>query len=144
MGPFHSVLDTPRVCRPGAVMLMLIPDGGVPGGGRPFPWHALLPESLRSLVAPTRNDPNWAFQSITEHLAEAGLHLHSWWDFDVLYYISDPMDLYIGLTWPFMEDELPPYQEVEPQFVQNIIEFAGPLGLENRWRSSIWKAVIAG
>jgi SAM-dependent methyltransferase len=46
-GPFHPILDAPRVCRPGAVLLMLVPDGGVPAGGRPVPWNDLLPEALR-------------------------------------------------------------------------------------------------
>jgi ubiquinone/menaquinone biosynthesis C-methylase UbiE len=32
-GPFHAVQDARRVCRPSAVMLMLVPDGGVPAGG---------------------------------------------------------------------------------------------------------------
>lgn len=143
-GPFHPILDAPRVCRPGAVMLMLVPDGGVPGGCRPAPWDDLLPEPLRRPALQGRNDPNWAYKSIEALLAEAGLKLHSWWDFDVPYYIPDPRELYIGLSWPFMEDEVPPYQEVEPVLEQIFQEFAGPQGLENRWRRSIWKAVLPG
>jgi SAM-dependent methyltransferase len=143
LGPFHTILDAPRVCRPGAVMLMLVPDGGVPaGGGRPAPWNDLLPEPLRWLTPPDRIDPNWAYKGIVENLTEAGLRLHSWWDFDVLFYIPTPWDLYIGLSWPFMEDEVPSYQEVEPVLKRIFKEFAGPQGLENRWQRSIWKAVI--
>jgi len=142
-GPFHPILDAPRVCRPGAVMLMLVPDGGVPGGGRTAPWIEFLPEPLRGLAFPAdRNDPNWAYKSIEQNLAEAGLRLHSWWDFDVPCYTPNPRELYIGLTWPFMEDEVPPYHEVEPALEQIFKEFAGPQGLENRWRRSIWKAVV--
>jgi len=144
LGPFHTIQDAPRVCRPGAVMLMLVPDGGVPGGGRSATWNDILPESLRLLAPPDRNDPNWAYKSIEKNLAEAGLRLHSWWDFDVPYYIPNPRELYIGLTWPFMQDEVPSYQEVEPVLDRIFKEFAGPRGLENRWRRSIWKAIIPG
>ena len=143
-GPFHPILDAPRVCRPGAVMLMLVPDGGVPAGGLKAPWHDLLPEPFHSQGSPPRPDPNWAYKSIKENLDEAGLRLHSWWDFDVPVYIPDPRDLYIGLAWPYMEDEVPSYQEVEPVLERIFKEFAGPQGLENRWRRSIWKVVIPG
>lgn len=143
-GPFHSILDAPRVCRPGAVMLMLVPDGGVPSGGLLAPWIELLPQPLRLLLHPDRNDPNWAYKAIEQNLTETGLRLNSWWDFDVPYYIPDPRNLYIELTWPFMEDEVPSYQEVEPALEQIFKEFAGPQGLENRWRRSIWKAIISG
>lgn len=143
LGPFHPIFDAPRVCRPGAVMLMLVPAGGVPAGGRPAPWNNLLPEPFRSQGRPEdRNDPNWAYKSIEQNLAEAGLRLHSWWDFDVPYYIPEPRELYTGLSWVYMEDEMPSYREVEPIFERIFKEFAGPQGLESRWRRSIWKAVI--
>ena len=59
-GPFHPILDARRVCRPGAVMLMLVPGGGLSaGGGLPAPWNDLLPEPLRLQGPPERNDPNW-------------------------------------------------------------------------------------
>ena len=77
-------------------------------------------------------------------LAEAGLLLHSWWDFDVPMYIPDPNELYGWLSWPFMQDEIPSYHEVEPVLEGIFKEFAGPQGLENRWRRSICKAVIPG
>ena len=141
-GPFHPILDARRVCRPGAVMLMLAPGGGVPAGDRPAPWIDLLPEAFHARGDPNRNDPNWAYKSIEQNLAEVGLRLHSWWDFDTPVYIPDPRELYIGLAWPFMADEAPSYQEVEPLFERIFKEFAGPQGLENRWRRSIWKAVI--
>jgi SAM-dependent methyltransferase len=143
-GPFHPILDAPRVCRPGAVMLMLVPDGGVPAGGSKAPWFELLPEPFRAQGSPPRSDPNWAHQSIEQNLTEAGLRLHSWWDFDVPEYIPNPKELYAWLSWPFMEDEVPAYQEVEPVFERIFKEFAGPQGLENRYRRSIWKAVIPG
>jgi hypothetical protein len=63
---------------------------------------------------PYRSEPNWAYKSIKRNLAEAGLRLHSWWDFDVQECIPDPWELYVGLTWYCMEDEVPPYQEIAP------------------------------
>ena len=142
LGPFHTILDAPRVCRTGAVMLMIVPGGGVPSGGLTAAWKKLLPESLLRLLPPSRNDPNWAYKTIQENLSEAGLHIHSWWDFDVPYYIPNPKELYIGLTWPFMKDEAPSFQEVEPVLEKIFKEFASPQGLEDRWQRSIWKAVI--
>jgi SAM-dependent methyltransferase len=142
LGPFHPIEEAPRVCRPGAVMLMLVPGGGVPSGGQPAPWIEHLPEPLRLQAPPGRSDPNWAYKSIEQNLAGAGLRLHSWWDFDVPFYYPDPRELYTDLTWAFMEDEVPSYQEVEPELDRIFKEFAGPQGLENRWRRSIWKAVI--
>lgn len=144
-GPFHPIADAPRVCRPGAVLLTLVAGGGVPGGGGgPSPWNALLPEVLRFPDMPGRADPNWAYHGTVENLAEAGLRLHSWWDIDVPVYIPDPYEYYVGLTWPFMQDEVPPYEEVRPAFEHIFQEFAGPQGLEQRWQRSIWKAVIPG
>jgi SAM-dependent methyltransferase len=141
-GPFHPIQDAPRVCRPGAVMLMLVPDGGVPSGGGPAPWADRLPEPLLALAPPKQDNVNWAYESITASLKEAGLHLHSWWDIDVACILPTPHDLYLGLTWPFQEDEVPVFQEVEAALEQLFAGFAGPQGLESRWRRSIWKAVI--
>jgi hypothetical protein len=58
--------------------------------------------------------------------------------------IPSPEDLYIGLTWFLTEGEAPAYAEVEAALERIFKEFAGPQGLENRWRRSIWKAVIPG
>jgi hypothetical protein len=77
-------------------------------------------------------------------LAEVGLKLHSWWDFDVPVYTPTPEDLHASLTWAFMEDEMPPYAAVEADLRRIFKEFAGPRGLEGRWRRSIGKAVIPG
>ena len=142
-GPFHPILDAPRVCRPGAVLLMLVPDGGVPAGHHRMPWQDLLPEPFFSKNS-TFSDPNWAYKTIVQSLTEVGLRLHSWWDFDVPEYIPDPQALYDGLAWIYMADEIPSYQEVQPIFERIFQEFAGPQGLENRWRRSIWKAVVPG
>lgn len=141
-GPFHPIADAPRVCRPGAVMLMLVPDGGVPSGHPPEPWNDLLPAPFRVQEDPNRSDPNWVYQSIQRNLSEAGLRLHSWWDFDVPCCYPDPREMYAYLSWPYMDDEVPAYEEVAPDFERIFQAFAGPQGLEVRWRRSIWKAVI--
>ena len=143
LGPFHPLADAPRVCRPGAVILQLVAGGGVPGGGGgPAPWNDLLPEALRLPPMAGRANPNWAYQSFTQNLAEVGLQLHSWWDFDVPVYTPTPEDLHASLTWALMEDEAPPYAAVEADLTRIFKEFAGPQGLEGRWRRSIGKAMI--
>jgi SAM-dependent methyltransferase len=142
-GPWHTILDVPRVCRPGAVMLILAAAGGAPAGSLPPPWNDLLPEPLRMPVPPD-HEPAWVYKSITANLAEAGLKLHSWWDFDVPEYIPDPEALYTWLSWPFVEDEIPSYPEAAPALEHIFREFAGPQGLENRWRRSICKVVVPG
>jgi SAM-dependent methyltransferase len=142
-GPFHPIADAPRACRPGAVLLTLVADGGVPGGGSgPYPWNALLPEALRFPEIAGRGDPNWPYTTVSKNLAEAGLRIHSWWDIDVPVYTPDPYEYYVGLSWPFARDEVPPYAQVRPAFEQIFREYAGPQGLEQRWRRSIWKAVV--
>jgi SAM-dependent methyltransferase len=137
-GPFHWVLDAPRVGRPGAVLLMLVPEGSLPA-----PWEDWLPEPLR-VTLPAGHNPNWARLSIEQRLGEAGLRLHSWWDFDVPEVFPEPHDLFVARTWALMEEEAPAYQEVAPLFERIFKEFAGPQGLEGRRRRHIWKAVIPG
>jgi SAM-dependent methyltransferase len=141
-GPFHTVLDASRVCRPGAVLLILIAGGGVPAGNQPLPWNDLLPESLKRPSPPPERDLNWAYKGMAQNLAEVGLHLHSWWDFDVPVFIPTPEDLYAEMTWPFEEDEVPAYQDAAPDLERIFREFAGPQGLELRWCRSICKAVV--
>jgi SAM-dependent methyltransferase len=142
-GPGHAMKDAPRVLRPGGVMLNLLADGGAPSGRPPRPWNGLLPEPWRSLGDMTgRDDPNGAYKWITGDLAEVGVKLHSWWDIDVPVYIPTPRDLYLSLAWAFQADEVPSYDEVEQDFERIFAEFAGPQGVEERWRRSIWKAVV--
>lgn len=143
-GPFHTLLDAPRVCRPGAVLLMLIASGGVPSGAPGAPWNDRLPEPFRAPGDPNRADINWAYKGIVQNLTEVGLRLHSWWDFDVPVYFPAPQDLYTDLAWAYMADEVPPYAAVAPALEQIFKEYAGPQGLEDRWRRSICKVVIPG
>jgi SAM-dependent methyltransferase len=134
-GPFHWIAEAPRVGRPGAVLLMLVPNPT-----RLTPWTALLPEILRWVD----EDENWARSTIEQRLGEAGLRLHSWWSFDVPELFSNPKELYAWRTFGFTAAEVPSYQEVAPLLERIFKEFAGPHGLEVRWRRHIWKAVIRG
>lgn len=64
-GPFHPILDAPRVCRKGAVLLMLVPENTLPQ-----PWEEWLPDLLRCTL-PTGHDPDWARKTIELRLGEA-------------------------------------------------------------------------
>ena len=134
-GPWRVILDAPRVCRPGATLLMLVPQGEPA-----MPWEALIPEPLHPM-APTNDDPNWARKAIEQRLAEAGLRLHSWWDFDTPELFPTPKELYVARTFGCTLEEVPSYQEVAPVLERIFREFAGPEGLEARWIRHIWKAI---
>ncbi len=131
-GPFHWMDDAPRVARPGAALLMLVPDM------TPLaPWTELLPEMLR-WEAPV----DWARPAVEARLGAAGLRLHSWWSFDAPELFDDPRELYVWRAWGFAEGEVPPYAEVAPLLEQIFRQYAGPDGLEIRHRRHIWKAVV--
>ena len=132
-GPFHWIDDARRAARPGAVLLMLVPDA------TPLTaWTAHLPESLRW----QENDPDWARPTIEQRLAGAQLSLHSWWSFDVPEIFSNPQDLYAWRAWGTTPDEVPSYIEVAHDLEQIFQQYAGPQGLEIRRRRYIWKALI--
>jgi hypothetical protein len=132
-GPFNWIEDAPRAGRPGASLLMLVPDA------TPLePWTDLLPETLRWEAWP----PDWARTAIEGRLDSAGLHLHSWWSFDVPELFSDPEALYTWRAWGFTLQEVPSYQDVATILEKIFEQYAGPQGLEIRRRRYIWKAVI--
>jgi SAM-dependent methyltransferase len=133
-GPFHWVEDARRVARPGATLLMLIPDT------LPMPsWHNLLPEKLQWQVG---TDPNWARPIIERRLALSGLSIHSWWSFDVPEYFTEPEQLYVRLTWGHTPDEVPTFAEVEPHLSQIFVEYSSAEGVAVRHRRHLWKAVV--
>lgn len=135
-GPFHWIEDAWRVARPGAVLLMLVPDA------RPLtPWHAWLPEALRWADAA---DPHWARSTIEQRLAVSKLALRSWWSFDVPEMFSDPEQLYVSLTWGSTPDERPLFDEVRPVLEHVFAEYGGPEGVELRYRRYLWRAVVPG
>jgi SAM-dependent methyltransferase len=132
-GPFHWIEDARRVGRPGAVLLMLVPDA------TPLtPWTTLLPEPLRW----QESDPDWAKPAIEHRLAAVQLKVHSWWNFDVPEIFPSPQDLYAWRTWGNTPDEVPSYAEIAPGLERIFQQYGNPNGLEIRRRRYIWKAVI--
>jgi SAM-dependent methyltransferase len=133
-GPFHWIDDARRVARPGAVLLMLVPDW------TPLtPWTAALPEPLRWQEA---DDPHWARPAIEQRLAEAELSLHSWWSLDVPELFPDAEALYAWRTWGCTPDEVPSYAEVAADLERIFARYRGPNGLDIRRRRYLWKAVV--
>ncbi len=134
-GPFHWIEDASRVARPGATLIMLVPDA------RPLPpWNDRVPEPLRWQWVP--DDPNWARKAIEARLAVARVPLHSWWSFDVSASIGTPEQFYTLLAWGYAPDEVPAYGEVAPVLAQIFTDFAGSDGLEIRHLRHLWKAVV--
>jgi hypothetical protein len=133
-GPFHWIEDARRVARPGAVLLMLVPDS------TPLtPWTAQLPESLRWEEA---DDLDWARPAIEKRLAAAQLSLHSWWSLDTPEIFPEPQDLYAWLTWGCTADEVPSFTEVAADLGHIFDRYCGPRGLAIRRRRYLWKAVV--
>lgn|GEM_PF-501573 len=133
-GPFHWIEDARRVARPGATLLMLVPDA------TPLtPWNAFLPEALRWQAM---DDPNWARSAIEQRLAAVQLSPHSWWSFDVPEIFPTPQELYIWRTWGAAPDEVPAYADVVSDLEHIFQRYAGPQGLEIRRHRYIWKVVI--
>ena len=133
-GPFHWIEDARRVARPGAVLLMLVPDW------TPLTaWTAELPEPLRWQGS---DDPHWARPAIEQRLAIARLSLHSWWSLDVPEPCPDPEALYAWRTWGCTQDEGPSFAEVAEDLERIFARYRGPGGLEIRRRRYLWKAVV--
>jgi SAM-dependent methyltransferase len=135
-GPFHWVEDARRVARPGATLIMLIPDTV------PMPsWHSLLPQALQWSVG---SDPTWARTAIEPRLAKSGLRIHSWWTFDVPEYFTEPEELYAWRTFGRAAEEVPPYTEVATALAQIFAEHRSTEGVAIRHRRHLWKAVVPG
>lgn len=135
-GPFHWILGARRVARPGAVLLMLVPDA------QPLnPWHEQLPAILRWQPGP---DPHWARPAIEQRLSTANLALQCWWSFDVPETLADPEQLYVWLSWGRDPSEIPPLAEVLPTLQQIFKDYGTTAGVEIRRHRHIWKAVVSG
>jgi SAM-dependent methyltransferase len=132
-GPFHWLLDARRVARPGAILLMLVPDAA------PLTvWHAQLPEALRWNPTPD----NWARPAIEQRLAEIGMAIDSWWSFDVPERFADPEQLYRWLTWGWATDEVPTLVAARALLEQIFDRHGQANGIVIRHRRYIWKAVV--
>lgn len=135
-GPFHWIDDARRVARPGATLVMLVPDA-VPL----TPWHAHLPQPLRWTPAA---DPHWARPAIEGRLAAAGLEVACWWSFDVPELFAKPDELFRWLTWGSTPDEVPTLGEVAPTLERIFAEHGGRNGVEIRRRRHLWTACVPG
>jgi SAM-dependent methyltransferase len=135
-GPFHWIEDARRAARPGATLLMLVPDATPP-----MPWRDRLPEALRWQEAA---DPDWARPAVEGRLAAAGLVLHSWWSFDVPEIFPDPEQVYVWLAWGRIAEEVPAFDIVRPILEAIFAEHASPDGLVVRYRRYLWKAEVPG
>ena len=139
-GPFHWISDARRVARPGAVLLMLVPDW--------YPqteWHSLLPTSPPGNEFASRIEtanPNWAREAIEERLALAGLELDSWWSFDVPQLFPDPEELYIWWSWGKALSDIPSFSELRPVLEKIYRLYGGDEGVTLRYRRYIWKATV--
>ena len=135
-GPTNWIEDAPRVCRPGAVLLQLNPNG------MPLPpWNDELPQDLR-ISPPDPKDPP-VLQTVEKRLSLAGLQLDSAWTFDVPMRFADGEQLYLFLGFGRAPGEVPAYDEARPALDGVFARHAGPKGLEVRRRRLLWKAVVA-
>jgi SAM-dependent methyltransferase len=132
-GPFHWIEDARRVARPGATLLMLVPDTAPLTA-----WTEQLPEPLRWQPG----DPNWPRPAIEQRLSIGHLSLHSWWSFDVPEFFPNPQELYRWRTWGCTSDEVPSLAEVVTDLERIFTRYAGPRGLEIRRRRYLWKAIV--
>jgi SAM-dependent methyltransferase len=133
-GPFHWIEDARRVARPGAALIMLVPDS------TPLtPWQKWLPECLRWGEG---TDPHWARPAIEERLKIGGLTLHSWWSFDVPEVFPDAEQMYIWRTWGRTPDEVPSFADVRPVLERIFAEYGSEEGVAVRRRRYLWKAVV--
>ncbi len=132
--PFNWIEDATRVARPGATLLMLVPDGTPQ-----TPWLNELPESLR--WQPPK-DPNWCRVAIESRLAVSGLVLDSWWTSDVPEYFPDAEQLYVWRAWRRTEAEVPPFSRMRADLERLFSAHATAEGLGVRLRHVIWKATV--
>lgn len=133
-GPFHWLDDARRVARPGATLIMLVPDA------TPLtPWHSALPEALRWEEAPDRA---WARAAIEQRLAANGLELQCWWEFDVPETFPRPDDLYRWLTWGEPPDTVPTFASVRPTIERIFAAHGRSAGVAIRRRRYLWLATV--
>jgi SAM-dependent methyltransferase len=133
-GPLHCIEDARRVARPGATLVMLVPDV-VPLTD----WHRLLPEALRWQGAP---DPDRTRTALERRLAAGQLLLHSWWTFDAPEVFPDPEQLYAWRAWGYTPDEVPPFAQVRSILERIFAECGDAEGVTIRHRCYLWKAVV--
>ena len=132
-GPFQWVEDAGRVARPGAVLLMLVPNP-TPA----TPWSAWLPEPLGWS---NPDDPLWARDRLNQRLAVSGLAIESYWTFVVPEVFPNPEELYRWRAWGYAPDEAPSLADVRPILKRIFAEYGGMAGVSVPHSRFLWKAV---
>ena len=130
-GPTHWILDTPRVARPGAVLLQLNPMGGDPAE-----WEPDLPAGLR-----LPNETGSIEDRIAGLLSRARLEFCEKWVFDVPEYLPDPEQLYAMSSW--LLESAPAFEDCRPELERIFERHATDDGLMVRQRRFLWKAVVS-
>jgi SAM-dependent methyltransferase len=134
-GPLHWLEDARRVARPSAVIIQLNPLE------TPIPtWAEHIPEPLRSAAG---IDYKFGMlNSVKYGLKVSGLMLHSAWTYDVPETFNDPYEIYIRLSWGYLPDEVPSWDEISQLFKKIYSDYASPAGLVMRHTRLLWKAVV--
>jgi SAM-dependent methyltransferase len=133
-GPFHWLEDARRVARPGATLLMLVPNRTPP-----TPWSDWLPAPL-GWNEP--DEPLWAKAAANSRLGICGLAIESYWVLAVPETFATPEDLYAWRAWGYTREEVPAYAEVRPLLERIFAEFGGPEGLAVTHSRFLWKARV--
>jgi SAM-dependent methyltransferase len=134
-GPFHWCEDARRVARPGATLIMLVPNS-TPA----TEWSASLPAPL-GWSGP--DDPLWARDRIAARLALCGVAIDSYWTFVVPEILPTPYELYRWRSWGYLPAEVPSFEQVRPLLEQIFVEHAGLQGLAVRHSRFLWRAVCS-
>jgi SAM-dependent methyltransferase len=133
-GPFHWVEDGRRVARPGARLIMLVPN--------PTPataWSSSLPAPL-GWSDP--DDPVWARDRLNARLAPSGLAIESYWTYVVPEVFSGLEELYRWRAWGFRPEEVPPLEAVRPLLERIFVEFGDSNGVAVPHSRFLWTATI--
>jgi len=135
-GPLHWLEDARRVARLGAILVQLNPLE------TPLPsWANILPEPLRSAAG-----IEYQFgmlNSVKYHLGLGGLEMHSAWTYDVPEFFNDPRELYTRLSWGYLPEEVPSWDDVKSIIEQIFTEYAtGADGLVMRHTRLLWMASV--
>jgi SAM-dependent methyltransferase len=132
-GPHHWVEDARRVARPGATLIMLVPNA-TPR----TTWSAQLPEPLGW---DDDDDPLWARDRFLMRMAPSRLVLDRYWVCVVPEYFPTPEELYLWRAWGYTADEVPSFEQVQTVLESIFEHHAGPLGLEVKHSASYGQPV---
>jgi SAM-dependent methyltransferase len=135
-GPFHWVEDARRVARPGARVMMLVPNP------TPLtPWTTMLPEQL-AWTDPENGNPLWAHDNISSRLNRIGIFIESYWTFVVPETFERPEDLYEWRAFGYTSDEVPAFDEVCDRLEQIFDRYGSVDGVSVLHSRFLWTARV--